>query len=191
MSEEYTEKVISTPPTLGGQDYVNWEFGLPNTLSNGAFADRYSNDISTIPKPFHAALLSSIIDYLWNQQRVVLIKVDEKSLRFNPCPDRNKGGISKINNKAIWCNPEGVAHVLVTWPERMTGKIDVNAVDKLADYALSIELLQVSADRSQAARGFLPNLNNVDFALKQLQSGDSKNPLDLVGFTTPVCDMRK
>jgi len=192
--ENYVLQIIVNTPQKTGQAYVGDDLGIPKILSGGAFAE--SVGVPTLPEALFGAFISPAIDYMWNLQQVVLVKVDAASLGSDPCSK-----ISAIDKNAIWCDPAGVAHVLMAWPKqsyvgvklsRTAGSLRVHGLDKLKDYDLTIENIRASADRSLAARGFLPNTKDVDFTMGQLLRGDLdlRDPKSLLTFTTPVCDIR-
>ena len=186
--EAYSKRVIVDTPQKSGQAYVDDDFGLPKIFEGGSFAE--ARHVAVLPEALLSGLISPLVNYVWNKQQVVLIKVDEKSLGSNPCPNRG-GGISGISDDAVWCDANGVAHVLMVWPKDTRSSLDVYGVDQLANYTLSIELLRASADRSQARRGFLPDADDIEYTKDLLLNEDLDDPSSFVGFTTPVCDVRK
>jgi len=191
----YATQILVETPIRTGKAYVSSDYGLPKILAGGAFAQK--RDVPNLPEALFGAFISPVIDYIWNQQQVVLIKVDQKSLGYNPCPNRG-GRISGISNDAIWCDSNGVAHVLIVWPVqgkfgnlvRSAATLAVNGIEKLGNYSLDIEMVRASADRSQVARGFRPDTNDAEYTREQILNGDLTDPGSLVSFTTPVCDIR-
>lgn len=194
--EDFALKAITEKPSKTGDNYVQDNHGIPKILANGVFAE--PRRISTIPDGVVAGLVSPIIDHLWNKQQVVLVKADEEGLGTNPCPNINNGGISGISDDAIWCDPAGVAHILISWPHRVnfwnqgvvSDALEVTGIDKIGDYNLTIEAIRTSADRSQLRRGYLPDPDDPEFTKDILFNEDVEKTENLVSFTMPVCDTR-
>lgn len=192
--DDYGIKVLTEKPEKTGDDYLDDDYGLAKILAGGGFAE--ARPIDTIPDGAVAGLISPVIDHLFNKQRVVLIKANEYIIAKNPCPDRDGGGISGISDDAIWCDKNGVAHVLITWPEKIdlddeesvSKALEVKGVESLGNFDVNIELIRAAADRSQADRGYHPE-PDVQYIKDVLLSGDM-SPDKLVSFTIPVCDIR-
>lgn len=194
---DYTLHKLPGPPN-GGVTYDADATELPMIFADGTFASTPS--VGVFNPGIYGALAASAINALWIQDKVVIIKFDDASLGKGP------GKACQEFTSRSACI-DGVAYLFVKW--RMDGGSEITWSeffehdwnvygayaegsgndDHLKDYALNMEVIAKSAEKTQKENGFLfKNQNGA--TIDQLKSNPTDLKLeDLMFWSIPVCDI--
>ena len=208
--ESYWTTILDSKPLTiypDGNPYDLQPDQLPAILADGAFAGTV--EVPTFDKELYAAYASAPINGLWNQDKVIIIKMTDQSI------GGDAGSACDKFPEMTYCDQAtGTAYVFVRWiwsfaveavgavigagmqaldesGWHVTGAYAVGEgnADRLQEYGLSLEIIAKSAERLQRGYGFQTAQTSQQTIDAILEDPGSITIDKAVSFNLPVCDL--
>jgi hypothetical protein len=185
--EALNEVPVNDPEA--GTPYADSPTSLVNILRDGVFAAEIAVD--EIPDIVVGGFLSTAINEMWNDQKVIWLHIDSEKAGFDVCDIENFPG---VHEWAYICE-DGLATFPLLWDayDAWSDAYLVPGLNELSDNFLSVELMGKAAVYTQGNTGEYKGTRTLSEISEDLLANPYQQDGDLFRYITanqPVCDLR-